>query len=121
MPSDSAAPHGGADRSYLDTALRAISVTGSLRSSSQQSTPSRSEPVAEMVANNSQARIKNEPDPHYGSGSFFVRPAWAFAWRCKSSRGEGGLTLSQWQLRHREVGWEGSRRRSSAPRNTNRI
>src|SRR5690625_52639 len=71
MPSDSAAPHGGADRSYLDTALRAISVTGSLRSFSQQSTPSRSEPVAEMVANNSQARIKNEPDPHYGSGSFF--------------------------------------------------
>ena len=52
---------------------------------------------------------------------FVVRPAWAFAWRCESSGGEGGLTSSQEQLRHREVGWGGSWRQILAPRYTNRI
>ncbi|KAF5294001.1 hypothetical protein FQR65_LT20012 [Abscondita terminalis] len=60
-----------------------------------------------------------------GAGSpidrILVRPAWASAWRWKSSGGEGGLTPSQEQLRHREVGWGGSWRQILAPRYTNRI
>jgi hypothetical protein len=50
-----------------------------------------------------------------------VRPAWAAAWGCESPVEEMTPTTSQRQLRHREVGWEGSPRRIRDPRYTNRV
>ena len=50
-----------------------------------------------------------------------VRPAWAPTQGCKSPVDQMAETTSQWQLRRREAGWEGSRRRDRDPRNTNRI
>ena len=37
-----------------------------------------------------------------------------------SSDGQGGSASSQWQLRHREVGWEGNLRQNPASRDTDR-
>lgn len=51
----------------------------------------------------------------------FVRPAWAAARGCKSPVDQMTETTSRSQLRRREVGWEGRRRRNRDPRNTNRI
>jgi len=65
--------------------------------------------------------LRTGVDPSGSAPVLVVRPAWVFAWRWKSSGGEGGVTPSQEQLRHREVGWEGSFRQILAPRNTNRI
>ncbi len=48
-----------------------------------------------------------------------VRPAWAAAWGCESLMEQMTVTMSRGQLRHREVGWEGSRRRIRDPRDTN--
>jgi hypothetical protein len=50
-----------------------------------------------------------------------VRPAWAPARGCKSPVDQMTETTSQWQLRRREAGWEGSRRRTRGLRNTNRV
>src|SRR5690349_4318423 len=50
-----------------------------------------------------------------------VRPAWTAAWGCESPVEQMTVTTSRGQLRHREVGWGGSRRRSRDPRYTNRI
>ncbi len=50
-----------------------------------------------------------------------VRPAWAPARGCKSPVDQMTETTSRWQLRRREAGWEGSRRRTRGPRNTNRV
>jgi hypothetical protein len=54
-------------------------------------------------------------------GLCVVRPAWVAAWGCESSVVEMTLTTSRRQLRHREVGWEGSPRRIRDPRDTNRV
>jgi hypothetical protein len=50
-----------------------------------------------------------------------VRPAWASARGCKSPVDQMTETTSRKQLRRREAGWEGSRRRTRGPRNTNRV
>jgi hypothetical protein len=50
-----------------------------------------------------------------------VRPAWAAARGCKSPVDQMIETTSRSQLRRREAGWEGRRRRNRDPRNTNRI
>src|SRR5207245_696383 len=50
-----------------------------------------------------------------------VRPAWAAAWGCESPVAQMTVTTSRGQLRHREVGWGGSRRRSRDLTDRNRI
>ncbi len=57
----------------------------------------------------------------FGARVHRVRPAWAAAWGCESPVEEMTPTTSQGQLRHREVGWGGSRRRTRDPRDTNRV
>ena len=50
-----------------------------------------------------------------------VRPAWAAARGCESPVAQMTVTTSRGQLRHREVGWGGSRRRSRDLTDRNRI